>query len=113
MIWNYIIDHIPVWVYVVIGVGGFGVLMYFFSPILIPIWNALPNWLKWAIGFVIAMFLAIMGGRYKGRKDAEEEQKKRDADAIANRKTVDNEISKLDKPAVNKRLDPWMRDDPS
>ena len=110
MIWNFIVDHIPIWVYVVVGCAGAGALMYFFSPIIIPLWNLLPNWLKWFLGFVVAMFLAIMGGRYKGRKDAEEEQRERDAEALKNRTKVDNEVNKLDRPAVDKRLDPWMRD---
>lgn len=112
MILNWILDSIPIWVYVVVGCAGAGALMYFFSPIIIPLWNLLPNWLKWFLGFIVAMFLAIMGGRYKGRQDALEEQRKRDAEAAAKRKTIDAEVTNLDRPAVDKRLDPWMRDDP-
>ena len=107
---NFILDHIPVWVYVVVACAGAGALMYFFSPIIIPLWNLLPNWLKWTLGFIVAMFLAVMGGRVKGRRDAEEEQAKRDAAAISNRKKIDDEVAKLDRPAVDKRLDPFMRD---
>lgn len=109
---NYIVDHIPVWVYVVVGCAGAGALMYFFSPIILPLWAKLPTWLKVTLGFIVAMFLAVMGGRVKGRRDAEEEQRQRDAAAIANRKTIDNEVDKMDRPTINTKLDPWMRDDP-
>lgn len=31
-------------------------------------------------------------------------------DAIKNRKEIDDEVVKMDTPAIDKQLDPWMRD---
>lgn len=111
MFWDWIIDHIPVWVYVVVIVLGTGALFYFFSPILVPLWNLTPRWVKVAGGAVLSVILAALAGRYKGRKDAEEEQRRRDAEAIETRKKVDDEVSHLSPDDRRKRLDGWVRDE--
>jgi membrane protein implicated in regulation of membrane protease activity len=111
LICNWVIDHIPVWVYVVIIIGGTGALFYFFSPILVPLWNLTPRWVKVAGGAILSVILAALAGRYRGRKDAEEEQKKRDAEAIANRNKVNEDVEKLSPTDQRKRLDGWVRDE--
>jgi membrane protein implicated in regulation of membrane protease activity len=110
MIWNFIVDHIPVWVYVVVAVLGAGALFYFFSPVLIPLWNILPGWLKWLLGGIAAIFLAYVGGRYKGSHDEEERERQRDADALKKRKEVDDNVAKMDPKTVKTDLDKWRRD---
>lgn len=107
---NSIIDHIPPWVWVTVAATAALAAFYFASPILIPLWRVTPNWVKVALAFTVAVVLAALGGRYKGRQNAEEEQRRRDAEAIQRRSEIDHDVQKLDRPAVDRRLDLWMRD---
>lgn len=110
MIWNSIIDHIPLWLWIVIiGLPSLAAF-YYLSPILIPIWNLMPGWLKWTLAGIGAIFLAIMGGRYKGRKDAEEEERRKNADALKKRTEVDHDVQNLDNKGVQDKLRDWSRD---
>lgn len=111
MIWNAIVDHIPLWGWFIIIGLPIGALLYFFSPILIPLWRALPTWLKATLIFIASLFLAFMGGRYKGRANAEEEQRRRDADALRKRTEVDHEIDQQsDKQTADQLRNRWTRD---
>lgn len=111
IIWNTIVDHIPWWVYMVLGVGGIGALFYFFSPILVPLWNMLPTWLKAALIGISAAFLAWIAGRNAGRHNAEEEERRRNADAMKKRVEVDNVVDKKSSSQVQKDLrDRWSSD---
>lgn len=110
IIWNSIVDHVPWWVYMVLGTAGVGALFYFFSPILIPIWNMLPTPLKVALGGLAAAFLAWIAGRNMGRHNAEEEERRRNADALKKRNEVDNAVNRMDKKDVDAGLDRWRRD---
>jgi hypothetical protein len=112
MIWSSIVDHIPLWGWLVI----FGVpvlaLLYFFGPILLPIWRALPLSVRVALLGVGAGILAYFGGRYRGRANADEEQRRRDAEALKKRAEVDHEVDKLsDKQAADRLRDRWSRRD--
>lgn len=111
MIWNAIIDHIPLWGWVVlIGVPMIAALVYF-GPVLLPLWRMLPNWLKALLIFLGGLFLAFMGGRYRGRANAEEEARRRDANAINKRMEVDREVDNLsDKQTTDRLRDRWTRD---
>lgn len=111
MIWNSIIDHIPLWGWIVIfGVPSI-VALYYLSPILLPIWRALPTPIKGIILAVGAGLLAYLGGRYKGRANAEEEARRRDAEAIQRRTEVDRAVDSKSGSQVNKDLrDRWSRD---
>jgi protein-S-isoprenylcysteine O-methyltransferase Ste14 len=111
MFFNWIIDHIPIWVWLVLLFGGTGALFYFFSPILVPIWNLTPRWIKVLGAGIISVILAALAGRYKGRRDAEDEQRKRDAQAIETRKETHDEVQKLSPSDRRKRLDGWVRDE--
>ena len=111
MLWNWIIDHIPIWVWLVILFGGLGALFYFFSPILVPIWNLMPKWLKVLLGGIVSVTLAALAGRYRGRKDAEEEQRRRDAEALQKRKEVEDAVNKLPPGEAENRLrNRWSSD---
>ncbi|WP_194474510.1 hypothetical protein [Bradyrhizobium sp. CCBAU 51753] len=111
-IWfNWIVDHIPLWVWLTIAAAGAGATFYFFSPILLPIWAALPAPVRVALIGVGAALLAFLGGRYRGRANAEEEERRRNADALAKRTEVDREVSNLsDKQAEDRLRDRWSRD---
>jgi membrane protein implicated in regulation of membrane protease activity len=101
-----ILDHIPWWGWlIIVGVPASVVLLYFK-----PIWDALPQWLKGLILLVGALGIAFMGGRYRGRANAEEEERKRNAEALQKRQEVDNDIAKLSDKDVQDRLDRWRRD---
>jgi membrane protein implicated in regulation of membrane protease activity len=112
MIWDFIVDHTPVWVYIVVGGAGIGAAFWFASPVLVPLWNITPKWIKVVLAFVVSVALAALAGRYRGRKDAEDLEKKREADALRKRQEVDNEIGKMGGSEVDKKLrDRWSRDD--
>jgi membrane protein implicated in regulation of membrane protease activity len=111
MIWNSIVDHIPLWGWIVIfGVPAI-VALYYLSPILLPIWRILPMPVKAGLIFIGGLFLAFLGGRYRGRWNAEEEQRKRDAQSLQKRTEVDSEIGNLsDKQTADRLRDRWTRD---
>lgn len=106
-----VINMIPLWVYITVAVLAAGALFYFFSPVLIPIWAAMPKPLKIALGALGAILAAFVGGRYAGAKTERDLRKQNDAAAIKNREEINREVSNLDRPAVDKRLDKWMRDE--
>lgn len=111
LIWNTIVDHIPVWGWVaIIGLPSLAAL-YYLGPILLPIWRMLPTPVKAVLAAALGGFLAYMGGRYRGRQNAEEEQRKRDAEAINTRMEVNRNVDKLsDKESSDRLRDRWTRD---
>jgi len=110
LIANYVLDHIPLWAYLVGGALLVGALLYFFSPVLIPIWNMLPKPIKVVLMGIVAVLGAYLGGRYKGSQDEREAERKRDAEAQNKRNEVDNEVDRKSADEVSKDLDPWYRD---
>ena len=114
MIWNSIVDHIPLWGWMVIfGVPSI-VALYYLSPILLPIWRMLPTPVKGILLAVGAGVLAYLSGRYKGRANAEEEERRRNAEALRKRAEVENDIGRLSRTEAEKKLrDRWSRDKPS
>lgn len=108
---SWIVDQIPLWVYVAVAIPLIGGAFYFASPILVPLWNLTPRWVKVAGGVILAIGSAFVLGRNKGARDAKELQRRNDAQAIDNRREIDHEVQNLDVPAVDKRLDKWLRDD--
>lgn len=113
MLWNWIIDHIPLWGWLVIVFGIGGVILAYAYPVLLPIWRILPTPVKVVLAAAGAIALAFLGGRYRGRANAEEEQRRRDAEAIARRTEVDRDVDQKSGTAVDKELrDRWSRDPP-
>jgi hypothetical protein len=105
---NSIIDHIPWWGWVIAIAAPTVALLYFFYPILLPIWRVLPLPVKALLIGIGAGFVAYMGGRYRGRQNAEEEERRRNADALQKRTEVDREIGGLNEGEAEKRLrDRW------
>lgn len=111
MIWNYIVDHIPLWGwFVIFGVPAI-VALYYLSPILLPIWRMLPTPVKGILIAVGAAFMAYLGGRYTGRKNAEDEERRKNAEALQKRTEVDSEIDHKTGSERQKDLrDRWSRD---
>lgn len=108
MIWNWIIDHIPLWGWLVIVFGVGGVILAYAYPILLPIWRILPTPVKVVLGAAAAIGLAFLGGRYRGRANAEEEQRRREAQAVQTRNEVNREVDSKSFSEVQKQLrDRW------
>jgi membrane protein implicated in regulation of membrane protease activity len=106
-----ILDHIPLWLSLTICGAIAIVALYFLSPILIPIWRALPTPVKVGLGTALAVVIAILGGRYKGAKDERDKQAARDAQSIQKRTEVDHEVTNLSEKQTSDRLrDRWSRD---
>ncbi len=111
LIWNSIIDHIPIWGWVVIIGLPIGAALWFFGPVLLPIWLKIPLPIRLTIMGIGAAFLAYMGGRYRGRQNAEEQERQRNAEAMQKRTEVDHEIDSISGKEAEKRLrDRWSRD---
>jgi membrane protein implicated in regulation of membrane protease activity len=113
MIVSYIIDHISLWGWLVIIGVPTGILLYFFGPILMPIWRMLPLPVRVGLIGIGAAILAFLGGRYRGRANAEEEQRRRDAQSLQKRTEVDHDVDVLsDKQTSDKLRERWSRDQP-
>lgn len=111
MIWNSIVDHIPLWGWLIIFGVPVAAALYFLHPFLIPLWRMLPMWLRVGIMGIGAAILAFLGGRYRGRANAEEEERRRNAEALQKRVEVDSEIRNQSDEDVHKKLnDRWSRD---
>src|SRR6202012_614594 len=91
---SWIIDHIPIWVYIVLGLLGSGALFYFFSPILIPLWNLTPKWIKALGAAILSVLGAYLAGRYRGSKDERDREERANAEAIQNRQKIDQDVAK-------------------
>ena len=103
-------DHIPLWGWIVIIGAPVGALLFYFGPILLPIWRMVPQPIRLFIYAAVAGLLAYLGGRYRGHKNAEQIERERNAQAIQKRTEVDAEVAALDRPEVEKRLrDRWTK----
>ncbi len=92
IIWNSIVDHIPLWGwFLIVGIPA-GVLLYFFGGVLLPVWRLLPAPVRGVLIAIGVGAFAYLGGRWKGRRNAEDEQKHRDANALKTRADVDARI---------------------
>lgn len=112
-IWNNIVDHIPLWGWIVMAGVPTIVLLYFFGPILLPIWRMIPLPARLFLGAVGAALLAYLAGRHTGRGNAEEEAKARDARAQQTRDEVNREVNALPDGEARRRLrDRWTRPPP-
>jgi Na+/H+ antiporter NhaC len=107
---GYIIDQIPWWLYAWVIAIAVGAVLYFFAPIVVPLWQRSPAWFKWAVALVTGIGLAFIAGRNRGNKNAQVEQERKNAQAEQRRVDVHKEVSTLKRPVVDKRLDKWMRD---
>ncbi|MGB6079091.1 MAG: hypothetical protein WBF99_06480 [Xanthobacteraceae bacterium] len=103
---SYAFNYVPWWVWTIIVI----VLVAVFWQTLLPIWLALPKWLKGLILGAGALLTAYVAGRNKGSNDERDRRAKADAHAIQNRKDVDDEVRNLPADDLDRRFDKWMRD---
>lgn len=103
---SYAFNFIPWWVWTIIVIVPVAV----FWQALLPIWLALPKWLKGLIIGAGALLTAYVAGRNRGSKDERDRRVKADANAIKNRKDIDDEIRNRPATRVDSDLDKWMRD---
>jgi len=108
--WDYIASQVPWWVYLAVGLLGTGALFYFFSPVLIPLWNLTPRWVKVLLGSIGAALLAWQAGRNKGVKDAKAQQAENDRQATEHRSEIDTSVRNATDADLDKRHDRWLRD---
>jgi hypothetical protein len=109
-IFSFLLDHIPLWLSLTICGAIAIVALYFASPILIPLWRALPTPVRRALEIILALIIAVLAGRYKGAKDERDAAAKRDAQALQNRTEVDHEVSNLSAKDTKDQLSRWNRD---
>lgn len=108
---NSIIDHIPWWGWLIMIAAPVGALLFYFGPVLIPLWMRLPLWLRTLLIFLGVGFLIYRGGAWQGRRNAEEEERRRNADALKKRDEVNHEVDSLGDGEAAKRLrDRWGAD---
>lgn len=110
---SWILDQVPFWVWIAIGTGGMGALVVFVPGALafiVGIWNMMPKPVKIAIGAIVGAVSLYLAGRNKGHADAAAEQEKRNAQGEAKRENINREVEQMDRPTVDKRLDPYYRD---
>ncbi len=107
---DFILNQIPWWVYLGLGIAAVGALLFFFGPILLPIWRLIPLPARVALAGAFAAFLAWVAGRNKGTEDAKELQRRNDANAVQHRNEVNQSVRDAPAADVDKRLDKWMRD---
>jgi hypothetical protein len=98
-------NYVPWWVWVVAVI----VAAIFTYQFWMPIWMALPKWLKGLILGSETLFTAYVAGRNRGSKDERDQRAKADARAVHPKET-DNEIRNAPAADVDRRLDGWMRD---
>jgi len=98
------IDSIaPEWWIAIIAIAA-AVAFYFLHPILIPIWLAMPKWLRWVLGGFVITIIAFAGGRYKGAQNEKALQKERDARADHQRTEEDVKVKDFSDDRINNDL---------
>jgi hypothetical protein len=103
---SYAFNYVPWWVWTVIAIV---LLAVFWQPVM-AFWLSAPKWLKGLIIGAGALLTAYVAGRNKGSKDERDRRAKADANAIKNRKDIDDEVRNRPAATVDRDLDKWMRD---
>lgn len=99
-------NFVPWWVWLIAVLVAAGFTYQFWMPI----WLALPKWLKGLILGTGALLAAYVAGRNRGSKDERDQRAKADARAIQTRKETDDEVRNAPAADVDRRLGKWMRD---
>lgn len=106
----YYLDSIPWWVWLLPTPFIIGVVAWFFGPLILRLWFALPTKVQAGLAIIFTIGLAYLFGRGQGNRAAREMQKQRDAHAVQTRERIHREVQTLNEPDVDKRLNRWMRD---
>lgn len=106
---EWIFAQIPLWVYITATLLFVGAMFYFFSPILVPLWNITPRWVKYVLGVVAALFSAYVLGMNRASRAAKEHQKQLEAQANQHREDQDREIRQRPDDKLDSDFDKWVR----
>jgi membrane protein implicated in regulation of membrane protease activity len=106
-----LLGYVPLWAWISIAVLIAIPVLYFFGPILLPIFRMLPGWLQATLIGIGAALLAWAGGRHVGAKRERDEQKRREANALRTRAEVDQDVGNLSSKDLHTKLDRWNRPD--
>lgn len=102
-------DWLPWWLLVLAAF----IILAFCWQFIAPVWAILPAPVKWLLGAIGAIFVAVQYGRNAGAKDAAKKRADDNANAIETRKQIDAQVEALPPSAVDADLkrNKWMRDE--
>lgn len=100
-IFDLIMNAVPFWVWLIV----IGVALAFTAQFWMPIWLALPRWLKAVILGAGAILAAYGFGRNKGFRDEQARNKARADNATRNRLEVEQDVKRMSPSDVDKRLE--------
>lgn len=107
---SWILDWVPWWVWWVL-IGGAAIAL---APLWVPIgrgiWAILPNWARIGLVGLVGVLTAYLAGRNRGRRNALEEQRRREAQAIQKRLEVNRRVDRMTPEEANKEDERWVRD---
>lgn len=106
---EWIFAQIPLWVYITATLLFVGAMFYFFSPILVPLWNITPNWVKYVLGVIAALFSAYVLGMNRASKAAKARQAAIEAQANTKREEIHRDVENRDRTAIDRDFDKWVR----
>jgi hypothetical protein len=108
MLWEWIWNQIPWWVFAAIAIIVIGFCWQWIAPI----WFILPKWLRWTIAFIVAIIVAVQYGRNRGVHGERERRKQLNAEAVKQREAIDERVKNLPPNAVSDALRRrgWMFD---
>lgn len=106
---EWIFAQIPLWVYITSGLLFVGAMFYFFSPILVPLWNITPRWVKYVLGVIAALFSAYVLGMNRASKAAKARQAAIEAQANQRREDNDRAIRNRPDDKLDRDFDKWVR----
>lgn len=104
---SWLLSFVPTWVWVVLIAAAVLLTAQFWMPI----WRALPTSVRLVVLGVLGTLGGILWGRSRGRKDARDEQARRDAAANRRRLETEEEVRRLTDPERRKERDRWTTRD--
>lgn len=105
-----IMSLIPWWVWALCAVAAL-VAIILYAPWVVALWQRLPSSVRWALSLIGTLGLAFLAGRNRGAKDMRDQQARRDAQAVAKRKEIDDAVDNLGDADLDERYDRWVRKD--
>lgn len=107
---SWLLDWMPWWVWPALIGLALLVTMNLWLPVATLIWNRLPVSVRWVLVGVGTAGLAYLAGRNRGRRNALEEQRRREAQAIQKRLEVNRRVDRMTPEEADKEDDRWVRD---
>lgn len=107
---QYIMDSVPWYVWLLPAPIIIGVLLWFFGPFIIGIWNALPTKVKAVLIAIGTVGLAYLIGRSQGNKTARDRLEAQRKQAVESRRQIHDDVQKRDDKRIDDDLSKWLRD---